>query len=351
MITLLHGDSLDILPTLAAGSVQAVVTSPPYFALRDYGIEPSDWPQVRYVPLAGVPPIEIPPAMCCLGLEDDPLTYVAHLVHVFRLLRPVLRDDGVCWLNLGDSYAQPSKWGGRSGNKNRPSDLGRYPRRRLRSGAGHKDGDLYGIPWSVALALKADGWWLRAETIWEKLNGQPERVDDRPTRGHEQIFLLAKSREYFCDMAAIQEPYAPDTARRYERGFRDVHANGRVDLRGYRGPPHGKDGPKLGTGRNRRSVWRLACGRYKEAHFATFPEDLVEPCILAGTSARGACPACGAPWRRLSEATGHVNGREVAHQPGRRDSTKTDSTRWAARASQSPAWSWTRSRAPARPCA
>ena len=135
MITTLHGDNTHILPTLKPKSVQCIVTSPPYFGLRDYGLPPTDWPEVSYTPLAGVPSVTIPAQSCCLGLEESPLAFIAHLVYVFRQARAALADDGVAWINLGDSYAQPSKWGGRSGNKNRPNDVNRYPRRRVRPDA------------------------------------------------------------------------------------------------------------------------------------------------------------------------------------------------------------------------
>src|SRR6185503_18790479 len=188
-------------------SVQCVISSPPYFGLRDYHIPPTRWPAISYAPLAGVPPVAVPPSECCLGLEDDPLSYIGHLVHVFRLVRAVLRPDGVLWLNLGDSYAQPSKWGARSGNKNHTSEAGRYPRR-PRASAGLKDKDLYGVPWRAALALQADGWYLRCDCIWEKPSCMPERVDDRPTRSHEYLFLLALGERYYYDAAAIGEPSA-----------------------------------------------------------------------------------------------------------------------------------------------
>lgn len=327
MITLIHGDCTDVLRTLPATSAQCTVTSPPYFGLRDYGIEPTAWPEIAYCPLIGVPPVQVPAQTCCLGLEDDPLFYIAHLVHVFRLVHAVLRDDGVLWLNLGDSYAQPSKWGGKSGNKNHTSEAGRYPRRRLRAGAGYKDKDLYGIPWRAALALQADGWYLRCDVIWEKPSGMPENVDDRPTRSHEYLFLLSKSEDYYYDAAAIGEPYAEGTARRYQNGFRDSYADaGRSGARGYRGPTAGKDGQMEDRGyRNRRSIWRIPAGRYDGAHFAVMPEDLVEPCVLSSTAAR-ACPTCGAPWERVFAQTGHVNQRKPSQDP--RFATQTKSTGW-----------------------
>ena len=167
-VTSLHGDNTAILPTLAPGSVQTIVTSPPYFGLRDYGLLPTHWPAIEYVPMAGLPAITIPSATCCLGLEDDPLAYIGHLVHVFRLARPALRSDGTAWLNLGDSYAQDSKWGGRSGGKNYTSAAGGISRERKRTGL--KDKNLMMIPARAALALQADGWYVRSDVIWAKPN-------------------------------------------------------------------------------------------------------------------------------------------------------------------------------------
>lgn len=289
MIDLRHGDCLDILPTLPAGSVQMIVTSPPYFALRDYGISASNWPAVSYTPLAGALPIEVAAAECCLGLEETPIAFVAHLVHVFRLARAALRDDGVAWLNLGDSYAQPSKWGGRSGNKNRPHDLNRYPRRRVRPDAGLKDKDLYGMPWRLALALQADGWYLRSDVIWDKPNGMCERVEDRPTRIHEYLFLLAKSERYFYDADAIREPLRPKTLTTYGSEHRRQRndASGMVKSDNWgksmktRKPRLKGDGTLAGA--NRRSIWRISSTGSIGGHYATFPEALVTPCILAGS--------------------------------------------------------------------
>lgn len=291
MITLLQGDALAVLPTLEAESVQTIVTSPPYFALRDYGIPPSSWPAIEYAPMPGVPPISIAPAVCCLGLEDSPLVFIGHLIHVFRLARPALRDDGVAWINLGDSYAQPSKWGGRSGNKNRPNDLTRYPRRRMRADSGMKDKDLFGMPWRLALALQADGWYLRSDIVWEKPNGMCESVTDRPTRSHEYLFLLAKSRDYFYDADAIREPLRPKTLTTYGTKHRaqgnDAGGNVKSDNWGRtvkeRKPRLLADGTPAGA--NKRAIWRISSAGAIGNHYASFPEQLVEPCILAGSRA------------------------------------------------------------------
>src|SRR5262245_53189237 len=271
-ITLLQGDCLDILSTLQPASVQCCVTSPPYFGLRDYDIPPSHWPAIDYAPLAGVPSVEIAPSICCLGLEDSPLAFIGHLVCVFRLIQPLLRDSGVCWVNLGDSYAQPSKWGGRSGNKNRPNDLNRYPRRRVRPDAGLKDKDLYGMPWRLALALQADGWYLRSDVIWEKPNGMCESVMDRPTRSHEYLFLLAKSHSYYYDADAIREPLRPKTYASYGTKHRpqgnDAGGNVKSDNWGRtideRKPRLKADGTPAGA--NKKAIWRIASAGAIENH-------------------------------------------------------------------------------------
>lgn len=361
MIELLHGCCTDVLRTLPAASVQCAISSPPYYALRDYGILPTTWPEIAYAPLIGVPPVQVPAMECCMGLEDDPLSYIGHLVHVFRLVRDVLRDDGVLWLNLGDSYAQPSKWGGNKqhAGKNQHSLNGGYQRSRRRS-SGYKDKDLYGIPARAVLALQADGWYLRCDVIWEKPSGMPENVDDRPTRSHEYLYLLSKSEDYYYDAAAIAEPSAqvdrPQRRRAEEladqAGLTDAHlaaiqAAGITDAGKARTTQTGAGCNSaevlalaseakaalggyyrefIGSGmRNRRSVWRIPAGRYDGAHFATFPEGLVEPCVLASTAAR-ACPTCGAAWRRVFAQTGHVNQRKPSQDP--RFATQTKSTGW-----------------------
>jgi DNA modification methylase len=227
-----------------------------------------------------------------LGLEPTPELYVAHLVEVFREVRRVLRDDGTCWLNLGDSYAGSGMTGGTDSLDGAASRVARMfhgnHRDRL---LGLKPKDLVGIPWRVAFALQADGWWLRSDIIWAKPNPMPESITDRPTKAHEYLFLLTKAARYYYDGEAIKEAaiYAGDVKHGLgsTKPFDDVR---QATLpRGERLVP---------DFRNRRSVWTIATEPYPEAHFATFPEKLIEPCILAGTSERGACPICGAPWAR-----------------------------------------------------
>lgn len=251
------GNCLDILPTLESGSVQTCVTSPPYFGLRDYGMPDQ------------------------IGLEPTPEEFVAALVAVFRDVRRVLRDDGTLWLNLGDSYAAnrtyqvPSTKGGA---KHGPAQsVGG-------SGSTVPDGlkpkDLIGIPWRVAFALQADGWYLRQDIIWSKPNPMPESVRDRCTKAHEYIFLLSKSPRYYFDAAAIAEPLAISSIERLAQSTLEQQAgSARVP-----GKTNGNmKAVGCGETRNKRSVWTVTTKPFKGAHFATFPVDLIEPCILAGS--------------------------------------------------------------------
>ncbi len=295
MITTYHGDNLEILPTLPPQSVQAVVTSPPYYRLRDYQLPPSLWPAISFVPAAGLPALAVCSWRGCLGLESDPWMYVAHLAHVFRLLRPILRDDGVALLNLGDSYAAGGR-GGDSGksslNGSQSSQSANKAAGSCKSPAGLKEKDLLGIPWMVAKALQADGWYLRADLIWAKGrevdddyddgdpgpgNAMPESVRDRPTRSHEYVFLLAKSARYFWDAEGIAEAA---TATENRGGAHKVQAlvpapGARNDGFGDRWQPNGK--------RNARSVWLINTAACADAHFAVMPEKLAERCIRAST--------------------------------------------------------------------
>ena len=238
-----------------------------------------------------------------LGLEPTPEAYVANMVAVFREVRRVLRDDGTLWLNIGDTYA------GYHGNKNAdydaaPSNKGGYfenQRQTLVNHNGIKNKDLVGIPWRVAFALQADGWWLRQDIIWHKPNPMPESVKDRCTKAHEYIFLLTKSPRYFYDSEAVKESSVDsESLEGYrKRGERRTVAADADQFRTRVGfeKLEGKTYPT----RNRRSVWTVSTKPYSGAHFATYPPDLIEPCILAGTSERGRCKACGAAWERIVE--------------------------------------------------
>lgn len=323
-VRILTGDCRDLLCGLPDASVQCCVTSPPYFGLRDYGVDGQ------------------------IGLEPTPEDFVAAMVEVFREVRRVLRDDGTLWLNLGDSYAAGVGGQSRGGPPSGKSTL---------KGNGHKGGgpklkslsavqitasklgasagpfsrtpalkpkDLIGIPWRVAFALQAGGWYLRSDIIWHKPNPMPESVTDRPTSAHEHVFLLTKSERYFYDADAIREAESVPDWDDGSRVFGGVNKHGASAQHGDRTtgrratsrkrglPPRhaqypdssdqsGLDAVARGAGRNARNVWTIATRPFPEAHFATFPPDLAERCVRAGTSERGACPHCGSPWVRIVE--------------------------------------------------
>jgi DNA modification methylase len=226
-----------------------------------------------------------------IGLEETPEEWLAKLVEVFREVRRVLHPSGTLWLNCGDAYASSWACSRRNviGNGSPDEDCSR-PNRLV---GDLKEKDLIGLPWMLAFALRADGWWLRSEIIWHKPNPMPESVTDRPTKAHEQLFLLSKRANYFYDAEAIKEPAVA--------GFNgSTFTEGKTALNGER---QGLGlGPRNDNGiRNKRSVWTIPSEAYPDSHFATFPTDLVKPCILAGTSARGVCPRCLAPWERILE--------------------------------------------------
>lgn len=297
--TLYYGEScLETLGQIDDKTIHCAVTSPPYWGLRDYEIGSSVWGGERGCTHDWVN------ARCSrcsawlgqLGHEESPEDYVEHIVEVFREVWRVLRDDGTLWLNLGDTYARgrsgrfdggrlvsdPEHWrrplANSTSTRKRPSNL--------------KEKDLVGIPWMVAFALRADGWYLRSDIIWAKTNPLPENVGDRVTRSHEYLFLLAKSDRYFFDALSIREP---DTGRVSGNlgGRKTNHQPGSRSAFGTSVPWESD-----GSGRNKRSVWPLGSHPYKGAHFATFPPDLVRPCILAGSSTGGCCPFCGRGWER-----------------------------------------------------
>jgi DNA modification methylase len=285
---ILQGDCKEKLKELESQSINTCVTSPPYWGLRDYGVDGQ------------------------LGLETTPEEYVQKLVEVFREVWRVLRDDGTLWLNLGDSY-----WANRSKNglsyvNDHEYLHGAHARRA--GGKEHetiKPKDLVGIPWMVAFALRADGWYLRSDIIWHKPNPMPESVTDRPTKAHEYIFLLSKSDKYYYDREAIMEPLAESSIARLSQDLEgqvgSSRANGGAKTNGNMkavfGPPRGSKGiinNPLNKGsreeetpfnapinRNKRSVWTVSTKPFKEAHFATYPPELIKPCILAG------CPVGG----------------------------------------------------------
>jgi len=277
---IIEGDCIEGMRRLEGQSVNCVVTSPPYFGLRDYGHDGQ------------------------IGLEASPDAFVAKLVEVFREVKRVLRDDGTVWLNLGDSYASSTKGsGGKNGNLNTPSGNNEpayfsHPRK-----FNHdvKDKDLLGIPWRVAFALQADGWYLRQDIIWHKPNPMPESVTDRCTKAHEYIFLLSKSPRYYFDSEAIKEPAVSELQPRKRPNGLSVEDGKKLGV--YR--------PNCGVSetRNRRSVWTVTTKPYKGAHFATFPPDLIRPCILAG------CPKDGTV---LDPFGGSGTTAQVALEEGRK---------------------------------
>ncbi len=250
MIKILQGNCLDKLKELSGQSINTCITSPPYWGLRDYGEDKQ------------------------LGMEDTPEEFVNNLVEVFREVKRVLRDDGTVWLNLGDSYSS----GGRTTTTNQSLRGDKdYGVTRPKPSKGIKPKDLIGIPWRVAFALQKDGWYLRQDIIWNKPNPMPESVKDRCTKAHEYIFLLSKSPKYYFDNEAIKEdakfPDGPNTPKSikavdgvYSKNLQKIGAN-----------------PK----RNKRSVWTVTTKPFKGAHFATFPMDLIEPCVLAGCPENG----------------------------------------------------------------
>jgi DNA modification methylase len=299
-VTLLQGDCLAVLKGLPNQSIQCCVTSPPYYGLRDYGTakweggdmncdhkkgEPKwrsrDKSTISYAESQGHN-LESWGKICgkCgairiddqIGLEETPEIYIAKLVAVFSEVKRVLKDDGTLWVNMGDSY-NAGRNGGWAGGNNGISRPEIAPKQSGVNVPGLKPKDLIGIPWMLAFALRADVWWLRSDIIWAKPNPMPESVTDRPTKSHEYIFLLAKSQHYYCDMEAIKEPlsvpaHSPGNSK-IDDSRNDQDMNDRV---------FGKDGM-----RNKRDVWTVTTKPYKGAHFATFPPDLIEPCILAGS--------------------------------------------------------------------
>jgi site-specific DNA-methyltransferase (adenine-specific) len=298
--TIYVGDVLDRLRELPDESVQCVVTSPPYWGLRNYGCERQ------------------------IGLEATPREYVAKMMEVFAEARRVLRSDGTCWVNMGDSYARN---GGTQGGGNRELMRIEGVQSRMLSipqGCGLKEKDLIGMPWRLAFALQEDGWWLRQDIIWSKPNPMPESVTDRCTKAHEYIFLLTKSAKYYYDQDAIRGEFSEETkaqsfetmdyARRDEYknptpkgwdtskgegGHGSIHKAGRASgnkkhklVTKYEGSDSEEHRTAAGLMKiseksyarpNKRSVWEIATEGYAEAHFATFPTKLVEPCILAGS--------------------------------------------------------------------
>jgi DNA modification methylase len=310
-------DGLTGLSNLENGSVDCCVTSPPYFALRDYGVSKTSWPEVKYKLFRF--DIIIPSQECCLGLENSPEAFIGHMVFMFREVKRVLKDHGTCWINIGDSYNGSGKGGNADFMRNNESNKANPTK--IKS---LKNKDLIGIPWMLAVALRSDGWYLRQDIIWSKPNPMPESVTDRCTKSHEYIFLLSKSPKYYFDNQAIKTALAGSSCESLSQDLENQKGSDRVpgkingtmkavyqkrnprkgiDVKGGNqgsedGIPsqglHGigfknhsgnyrPDGSLIGDGMaNKRSVWNVATRPFKEAHFATFPQELITDCIKAG---------------------------------------------------------------------
>lgn len=296
------GDVRERLSLVADKSVQCCVTSPPYWGLRDYGNGDQ------------------------IGLEQTHEAYVAEMVAVFREIWRVMRDDGVLWLNLGDSYAGSNGNGYKQSIAATNASNAGGENENFRTRTGRDDGEikpknLVGIPWRVAFALQADGWYLRQDIIWAKPNPMPESVNDRCTKSHEYLFLLTKSPRYFFDNIAIKEPSKQDWGTR-NRDDGKYHNEG-TGLTPHTGLTKSYDMA------NKRSVWSIPTKPFKGAHFAVMPEALVEPCVLSSTSEHGACTECDTPWKRKLER-GDIAERKTRDAyigviPGRDSATRMNS--------------------------
>lgn len=313
---IIHGDSLYTLRALPDNSIHCVITSPPYYSLRDYGLPPTDWPEMEISFMPGMPPVTIPAESCCLGLESDLNAYVAHLVLILRECRRVLREDGQLWLNLGDSYGS-----GNSGLLRRDNvggiwkeessyDQSSSKAARARKPVQGMKGQLLMVPSRVALALQADGWVLRQGIVWEKPNALPESVKNRCTNSYEMLWLCTKKPAgYFFDYEAIKESSVNPDDLAYRNKIRQ-------------GKKYQVQNPNYAQNfamsfedtakRRKRNVWKVATRSFQGAHFAVYPPGLVEPCILAGTSAHGVCPECGAPFHRITEKGAPIESWQAA---------------------------------------
>lgn len=336
-ITLYQGDCREVLPHLPGNLVQSVITSPPYFGLRDYGT--ASWTggksncEHKSKPFRTRANInknsgtgndkknsnnhEFFRSVCGLcgakridnqiGLEETPAAFVGEMVKVFDEVRRIMRKDATLWLNLGDSYANDAKWGGSTGGKHVKDLHGKTGIGRNRQKTGYKPKDLMMIPFRTAIALQDAGWWVRQDIVWNKLNPMPESVTDRCTKAHEYIFLLTKADRYYYDAEAVKELANYDGRKQTRMLGSPKYANGyapadtvlqTMAVKGFERWKPGIDG-KLR--KNRRSVWTLSSKPYADAHFATFPPEVPNICIKAGTSEHGACAACGASYQRIVE--------------------------------------------------
>lgn len=281
LCTIIIGNAFDSLRMLPDKSVHVISTSPPYWAQRDYGLPPVYWPAISYkpMPIDGMSEIHIPAMSCCLGLEETAEAYVGHMVAFFREVKRVLRDDAVVFLNLGDGYSGPPTGGpGRMSTLNGPLDsktrrqVGKMSVTKLAAckrpaKKGLPNGNLFLIPQRVALALQADGWYIRSDIRWVKPNTMPESCQSRPTSAHESILLLSKKEHYFYDTEAVKEASTDTEGKRKQQ----------------------------------RNYWPICFEPNRADHPAKYPSEIPRRAILAGTSERGCCPHCGSNWVRQTE--------------------------------------------------
>ena len=311
-VRILGADVFERLAQLPDESVHCVVTSPPYWSLRAYGGGEK-----------------------MIGLEETFEEHMDVLVRVFREVRRVLRSDGTCWLNYGDSYYGGGRGSIGAGEKQQTNN-GSLTSKRVAIPTGLKPKDLMMMPARLALALQSDGWWLRSEIVWSKPNPMPESVTDRPTSAHEKVFLLTKSAKYFYDAEAVRKPVQVLETRGFRPGVyggappgnprktdkQRVHSRRHAGFNGRWDEMSKAEQEAMGA--NLRNVWTISTFGYPEAHFATFPPALVEPCIKAGTSEEGCCAVCGSPFERLAERRYRNHGNRTTNGPRsveRRDET------------------------------
>lgn len=365
-ITLYQGDAREILPQLEPNLAQCVVTSPPYFGLRDY--QTGEWTggesgcahQKSALRLGANLASSAASTRCgakkiaetdfiqfadecgkCgatradkqIGRENTPSEFVEAMSRVFGEVRRVMRDDATLFLNLGDSYANDAKWGGSSGGKHVKALHGNTSVGRTKQITGFKPKDLMMMPHRVAIRLQDDGFWVRGDNVWHKPNPMPESVTDRCTKSHEYIFHLSKSETYFFDAEAIKEPQVEyerlRRLRERDQGLSSVFNLARDGKTGdfdqsqtgaVRNAARRQELAEKGN-RNKRSVWTISTKAYAEAHFATFPPELPEICIKAGTSSEGCCSSCGSPYKSITEVsysnlrTGNGNGKYKGEIP------------------------------------
>lgn len=288
-IKIYQGDCLEVLKKLPKESVHCVITSPPYWGLRDYGI-------------AGQ-----------IGQEPTFDKFLVHMVHVFEEVRRVLHRSGTLWLNMGDSYNSAQSRGSYGDQSDHGYTEHGSAKKQIK---GMNSKNLIGQPWKLAFALQDAGWILRSDIVWHKPNSMPESVVDRPVRAHEYMFLFSKMERYYYDAEAIREPWADD-----RNGDSGQLTSKYEDMPGFvtRRDKGVTSGAPMTSGRSKRDVWKIPTEAFAEAHFATFPTKLVEPCILAGTSEKGCCEKCLAPYQRIFEKEGvttHGGPRKRADAPG-----------------------------------